>query len=50
MSIPMGVITLYSTGFKVSEMRHFVRGPFVDPLRYLGEEVDPHPLDQMLRG
>lgn len=23
----MGVITLYSTGFKVSEMRHFVRGP-----------------------
>jgi hypothetical protein len=24
--------------------------PFVDPLRYLGEEVDPHPLDQMLRG
>ena len=24
--------------------------PFVDPLRYLGEDVDPHPLDQMIRG
>lgn len=27
MSIPTGVITLYATGFKVSDMRPYVRGP-----------------------